>query len=81
MASLFVLTTAPQTFFVPSGHQYLGAAGRGGQDPRRGAHLRWSMPRATAHGPMTRSINGDRSGNGEFQRTFDGCFGRTRAVR
>lgn len=35
----FVLTMAPETFFVQLGHQYYGAGPWGGQDPRAGAYL------------------------------------------
>ncbi|MBN0047858.1 carbohydrate binding domain-containing protein [Streptomyces actuosus] len=35
----FVLTTAPETFFVQLGHQYYGTGRWGGQDPRCGAYL------------------------------------------
>ncbi|WP_051805116.1 chitinase [Streptomyces sp. NRRL F-2747] len=35
----FVLTMAPETFFVQLGHQYYGSGPWGGQDPRAGAYL------------------------------------------
>lgn len=35
----FVLTMAPETFFVQNGYQYYGAGPWGGQDPRCGAYL------------------------------------------
>ncbi|MFD9442805.1 chitinase [Streptomyces sp. NPDC060006] len=35
----FVLTMAPETFFVQLGHQYYGTGKWGGQDPRAGAYL------------------------------------------
>ncbi|MFD7440685.1 chitinase [Streptomyces sp. NPDC059909] len=35
----FVLTMAPETFFVQLGHQYYGSGPFGGQDPRCGAYL------------------------------------------
>ncbi|MDF3144924.1 MULTISPECIES: glycoside hydrolase family 18 protein [unclassified Streptomyces] len=35
----FVLTMAPETFFVQLGHQYYGTGQWGGQDPRAGAYL------------------------------------------
>ncbi|MGC9536647.1 chitinase [Streptomyces sp. UG1] len=35
----FVLTMAPETFFVQLGHQYYGPGPWGGQDPRAGAYL------------------------------------------
>ncbi|MFD7434508.1 chitinase [Streptomyces sp. NPDC059861] len=35
----FVLTMAPETFFVQLGHQYYGTGKWGGQDPREGAYL------------------------------------------
>ncbi|MFS8363265.1 chitinase [Streptomyces sp. CWNU-52H] len=35
----FVLTMAPETFFVQLGHQYYGTGPWGGQDPRAGAYL------------------------------------------
>nr|WP_164391649.1 glycoside hydrolase family 18 protein [Streptomyces harenosi] len=35
----FVLTMAPETFFVQLGHQYYGTGRWGGQDPRAGAYL------------------------------------------
>ncbi|MDP9799906.1 chitinase [Catenuloplanes nepalensis] len=35
----FVLTMAPETFFVQLGHQYYGSGPWGGQDPRSGAYL------------------------------------------
>ncbi|MFF1781555.1 chitinase [Streptomyces virginiae] len=35
----FVLTTAPETFFVQLGYQYYGSGPWGGQDPRAGAYL------------------------------------------
>ncbi|MFE1913540.1 chitinase [Streptomyces anandii] len=35
----FVLTMAPETFFVQMGHQYYGTGKWGGQDPRCGAYL------------------------------------------
>ncbi|MFE5333099.1 fibronectin type III domain-containing protein [Embleya sp. NPDC056575] len=37
--SRFVLTMAPETFFVQLGYQYYGAGQWGGQDPRCGAYL------------------------------------------
>ncbi|MER6124095.1 glycoside hydrolase family 18 protein, partial [Streptomyces sp. NPDC001795] len=37
--SRFVLTMAPETFFVQLGHQYYGTGKWGGQDPRCGAYL------------------------------------------
>ncbi|MFD9222057.1 chitinase [Streptomyces sp. NPDC060064] len=37
--SKFVLTMAPETFFVQLGHQYYGSGPWGGQDPRAGAYL------------------------------------------
>ncbi|MFF8428736.1 chitinase [Streptomyces sp. NPDC016566] len=37
--SKFVLTMAPETFFVQMGHQYYGTGKWGGQDPRCGAYL------------------------------------------
>jgi chitinase len=37
--SRFVLTMAPETFFVQMGHQYYGTGKWGGQDPRCGAYL------------------------------------------
>ncbi|WP_367318363.1 chitinase [Streptomyces sp. HUAS ZL42] len=37
--SKFVLTMAPETFFVQLGHQYYGTGKWGGQDPRAGAYL------------------------------------------
>ncbi|MFF7446861.1 MULTISPECIES: carbohydrate binding domain-containing protein [unclassified Streptomyces] len=37
--SRFVLTMAPETFFVQLGHQYYGTGKWGGQDPRAGAYL------------------------------------------
>ncbi|MGW7045893.1 chitinase [Streptomyces avermitilis] len=37
--STFVLTMAPETFFVQLGHQYYGTGKWGGQDPRAGAYL------------------------------------------
>ncbi|GAA2218050.1 glycoside hydrolase family 18 protein [Streptomyces nogalater] len=35
----FVLTMAPETFFVQNGYQYYGSGKWGGQDPRCGAYL------------------------------------------
>lgn len=35
----FVLTMAPETFFVQLGHQYYGSGPWGGQDPRAGSYL------------------------------------------
>ncbi|MFH8975292.1 chitinase [Streptomyces sp. NPDC017890] len=35
----FVLTMAPETFFVQLGHQYYGTGKWGGQDPRAGTYL------------------------------------------
>uniref|UniRef100_A0AAU2JX28 chitinase n=1 Tax=Streptomyces sp. NBC_00049 TaxID=2903617 RepID=A0AAU2JX28_9ACTN len=35
----FVLTMAPETFFVQLGHQFYGSGPWGGQDPRAGAYL------------------------------------------
>lgn len=35
----FVLTMAPETFFVQLGYQYYGTGKWGGQDPRAGAYL------------------------------------------
>ncbi|MBQ0830905.1 chitinase [Streptomyces tagetis] len=35
----FVLTMAPETFFVQLGHQFYGTGPWGGQDPRAGAYL------------------------------------------
>ena len=35
----FVLTMAPETFFVQLGYQYYGSGASGGQDPRSGAYL------------------------------------------
>ncbi|PJI85438.1 glycoside hydrolase family 18 protein [Luteimicrobium subarcticum] len=35
----FVLTMAPETFFVQNGYQYYGSGPWGGQDPRCGAYL------------------------------------------
>ncbi|MFJ9804938.1 chitinase [Streptomyces wuyuanensis] len=35
----FVLTMAPETFFVQLGHQFYGSGPFGGQDPRAGAYL------------------------------------------
>ncbi|WP_129286926.1 glycoside hydrolase family 18 protein [Streptomyces sp. GZWMJZ-114] len=35
----FVLTMAPETFFVQLGYQYYGSGAWGGQDPRAGAYL------------------------------------------
>ena len=35
----FVLTMAPETFFVQLGYQYYGSGPWGGQDPRAGAYL------------------------------------------
>ncbi|GAA3153125.1 glycoside hydrolase family 18 protein [Streptomyces rameus] len=37
--SSFVLTMAPETFFVQNGYQYYGTGKWGGQDPRCGAYL------------------------------------------
>ncbi|MFF2385102.1 chitinase [Streptomyces sp. NPDC058108] len=37
--SRFVLTMAPETFFVQLGYQYYGTGKWGGQDPRAGAYL------------------------------------------
>ncbi|WP_329532166.1 glycosyl hydrolase family 18 protein [Streptomyces sp. NBC_01450] len=37
--SKFVLTMAPETFFVQLGYQYYGTGKWGGQDPRAGAYL------------------------------------------
>ncbi|MFJ6390716.1 chitinase [Streptomyces sp. NPDC091972] len=37
--SRFVLSMAPETFFVQMGHQYYGTGKWGGQDPRCGAYL------------------------------------------
>jgi chitinase len=37
--STFVLTMAPETFFVQNGYQYYGTGKWGGQDPRCGAYL------------------------------------------
>ncbi|MFE5404035.1 chitinase [Streptomyces sp. NPDC056580] len=37
--SKFVLTMAPETFFVQNGYQYYGTGKWGGQDPRCGAYL------------------------------------------
>ncbi|MET8249257.1 glycoside hydrolase family 18 protein [Streptomyces sp. NPDC005202] len=37
--STFVLTMAPETFFVQMGYQYYGTGKWGGQDPRCGAYL------------------------------------------
>lgn len=37
--SAFVLTMAPETFFVQNGYQFYGAGKWGGQDPRCGAYL------------------------------------------
>ncbi|MFH8800853.1 chitinase [Streptomyces sp. NPDC017936] len=37
--SAFVLSMAPETFFVQMGHQYYGTGQWGGQDPRCGAYL------------------------------------------
>ncbi|MDG4833119.1 glycosyl hydrolase family 18 protein [Solwaraspora sp. WMMD1047] len=37
--SRFVLTMAPETFFVQLGYQYYGSGPFGGQDPRAGAYL------------------------------------------
>ncbi|MFF0039561.1 chitinase [Streptomyces mirabilis] len=37
--STFVLTMAPETFFVQLGYQYYGTGKWGGQDPRAGAYL------------------------------------------
>ncbi|MEV7245471.1 glycoside hydrolase family 18 protein [Streptomyces sp. NPDC093248] len=37
--SEFVLTMAPETFFVQNGYQYYGTGKWGGQDPRCGAYL------------------------------------------
>ncbi|MFB7502933.1 chitinase [Streptomyces broussonetiae] len=37
--SRFVLTMAPETFFVQNGYQYYGTGKWGGQDPRCGAYL------------------------------------------
>ncbi|MFG2605062.1 chitinase [Streptomyces sp. NPDC048514] len=37
--SEFVLTMAPETFFVQNGYQYYGTGRWGGQDPRCGAYL------------------------------------------
>ncbi|GAX51528.1 chitinase [Streptomyces olivochromogenes] len=37
--SAFVLTMAPETFFVQLGYQYYGTGKWGGQDPRAGAYL------------------------------------------
>ncbi|MGC0419449.1 fibronectin type III domain-containing protein [Embleya sp. AB8] len=37
--SRFVLTMAPETFFVQMGYQYYGSGQWGGQDPRCGAYL------------------------------------------
>ncbi|MGV9418879.1 chitinase [Streptomyces sp. NPDC003674] len=37
--SRFVLTMAPETFFVQNGYQYYGSGKWGGQDPRCGAYL------------------------------------------
>ncbi|MFJ8312600.1 MULTISPECIES: chitinase [unclassified Streptomyces] len=37
--STFVLTMAPETFFVQLGYQYYGSGPWGGQDPRCGAYL------------------------------------------
>ncbi|MEW5352881.1 chitinase [Streptomyces sp. 16-176A] len=37
--SKFVLTMAPETFFVQMGYQYYGSGKWGGQDPRCGAYL------------------------------------------
>ncbi|MET8637489.1 chitinase [Streptomyces sp. NPDC004096] len=37
--SAFVLTMAPETFFVQMGYQYYGTGKWGGQDPRCGAYL------------------------------------------
>ncbi|MEV6330885.1 glycoside hydrolase family 18 protein [Streptomyces sp. NPDC051909] len=37
--STFVLTMAPETFFVQLGYQYYGSGPWGGQDPRAGAYL------------------------------------------
>ncbi|MCT9093332.1 glycoside hydrolase family 18 protein [Streptomyces sp. ASQP_92] len=37
--SRFVLTMAPETFFVQMGHQFYGSGPWGGQDPRCGAYL------------------------------------------
>ncbi|MER5693495.1 chitinase [Streptomyces mirabilis] len=37
--STFVLTMAPETFFVQLGYQYYGTGQWGGQDPRAGAYL------------------------------------------
>ncbi|MEV7128589.1 glycoside hydrolase family 18 protein [Streptomyces sp. NPDC093260] len=37
--SKFVLTAAPETFFVQMGYQYYGSGKWGGQDPRCGAYL------------------------------------------
>ncbi|MER5866829.1 glycosyl hydrolase family 18 protein [Kitasatospora sp. NPDC002040] len=37
--SKFVLTMAPETFFVQLGYQYYGSGPWGGQDPRAGAYL------------------------------------------
>ncbi|MBL1084969.1 glycoside hydrolase family 18 protein [Streptomyces actinomycinicus] len=37
--SAFVLTMAPETFFVQNGYQYYGTGKWGGQDPRCGAYL------------------------------------------
>jgi chitinase len=37
--SSFVLTMAPETFFVQLGYQYYGSGPWGGQDPRAGAYL------------------------------------------
>ncbi len=36
----FVLTMAPETFFVQMGYQYYGTGKWGGQDPRCGAYSR-----------------------------------------
>lgn len=43
----FVLTTAPETFFVQLGYQYYGTGKWGGQDPRAGGISRSSTPCAT----------------------------------
>jgi chitinase len=37
--SRFVLTMAPETFFVQLGHQFYGSGPWGGQDPRAGSYL------------------------------------------
>ncbi|MFB6397029.1 chitinase [Polymorphospora lycopeni] len=37
--SRFILTMAPETFFVQLGYQYYGSGPWGGQDPRAGAYL------------------------------------------